>query len=108
MASIKISPRMSPSEKMLTRFPNLSSGTIESLTVKHIRTFNSASSIEDEDIIILSWATFLHRYTGNDEPTFLVDDDIVTVQVNNWTIERSRFEGSLPTTCEGTGISIQV
>ena len=109
MASAREIPQMaSPLGKMLTRFPNLHPNVTQGTTATVTKKIHLALSREDEATAIFSWAVFLNRYIGNDELVFIVDDDIVVVQVADWTIERSPLEGSLLSSSDGTGISIQV
>ena len=92
----------------LTRFPDLRSNVVGSQDVRNARTLELELTKADESTAIFFWGVFLSRYTGNDEVAFMFDDDIVTVQINNWTFERNRVEGDISPLRGGTGIFIQV
>ena len=95
-------------DNVVTRFPNLHSDTVESFHIKSFQRSSLELPVDDEATIILSWAFLLNCYTRDNELRFMVDDSLVTVQVETWVIQRSQYMGDVSVLYDGTGILTRV
>ena len=101
-------PGNSTRDIVLTRFPNLYSDAVESLSIRSSKRSSLTLPIDGEATIIHSWAFLLKCYTGDDELRFMVNDSIVTVQLSTWTVQRSQYVEDISVSPDGTGILTRV
>ncbi|KAH0564857.1 NRPS protein [Trichoglossum hirsutum] len=59
-----------------------------------------------EEALILSWASLLRSYTGNEKPIFVVATNDVEVDLLEQTISKVKAASSATRNCEWTGISL--
>lgn len=90
-------------ELRYTKFPDLSSSSKEESPSDISYSWNVDLNIS-EKVLILSWASLLSSYTGNEKPIFVATTNDVEVDLLKQTISKVKTASSTSGSCEWTGI----
>lgn len=58
------------------------------------------------EILVLSWATLVHSFTGDPNPVFYVDNEAIKVDLTRWTFGKTKVETLDHGVDRSTGIDV--